>query len=66
MAQRHSVYALDLPGNGKSDKPDEMAYDAVSGAHILAKFIDTLGIGSATLVGNYQVDPIIRTAVRLK
>lgn len=52
LAQGHSVYALDLPGNGKSDKPDEMAYDAVSGAHLLAKFMDSTGISSATLVGN--------------
>ena len=47
-----TVYALDLPGYGKSDKPRELDYDAVSGAHFLVRFMDTLGIKSATIIGN--------------
>ena len=52
LAEGHTVYALDLPGQGKSDKPAELQYDAVSGAHFLVDFMDALGIRSATLIGN--------------
>ena len=52
LAEEHTVYAVDLPGHGKSDKPNEIGYDAFSGAHFLAQFMDTLGISTATLVGN--------------
>ncbi len=52
LAKEHTVYALDMPGNGKSDKPRELSYDAVSGAHFLVRFMDALGINSATLIGN--------------
>ena len=52
LAETHTVYALDLPGHGKSDKPKSFGYDAVSGAHSLNRFMDTLGISSATLMGN--------------
>lgn len=48
----HAVYALDLPGQGRSDKPEELNYNAVSGAHFLVDFMDVVGIESATLIGN--------------
>ena len=52
LAARHAVYAVDLPGYGKSDKPEGLAYDAVAGAHFLARFMDGLSLPSAALVGN--------------
>ena len=52
LAQDHAVYAMDLPGHGWSDKPDDIAYDPVSGARFLVRFMDALGIPRATLVGN--------------
>ena len=52
LAEGHSVYALDLPGHGKSDKPKEVDYGAVSGAHFLVSFMDSVGISKATLIGN--------------
>ena len=52
MAGGHTVYALDLPGHGRSDKPRELDYGAVAGAHFLGTFMGALGICSATLVGN--------------
>ena len=52
LAQNNTVYALDLPGHGKSDKPLDIGYDAVSGAHFLYKFMDELSIPRATLIGN--------------
>ena len=52
LAEEHAVYALDLPGHGKSDKPQEIDYDAVAGAHFLVRFMDALGLSSATLIGS--------------
>ena len=52
LAERNTVYALDLPGHGDSDKHPDLSYDAVTGAHFLRRFMDAVGIGKATLVGN--------------
>ena len=52
LARTHAVYAVDLPGHGKSSKPRDLDYGAVSGAHFLARFMDVLGVRSATLIGN--------------
>ena len=52
LARGRAVYAVDLPGHGKSEKPGTLRYDAVAGAHFLVGLMDTLGLGSATLIGN--------------
>ena len=52
LAETYTVYALDLPGHGLSDKPEDLGYDAVSGAHFLAWFMNTLGIQRSSLIGN--------------
>ena len=52
LAEGHTVYALDLPGYGKSDKPRGLDHDAVAGAHFLVRFMDTLGISRVTLIGH--------------
>ena len=52
LAHGHTVYAIDLPGSGKSDKPKDLDYHSVAGAQFLIRLMDTLGIKSATLIGN--------------
>ena len=52
LAQGHTVYAIDLPGSGKSDKPKRLDYHSAAGAQFLIRLMDTLGINRATLVGN--------------
>ena len=52
LSQGHTIYALDLPGHGKSEKPTQIDYGAPAGAHFLAGFMNTLGVGRATLIGN--------------
>ena len=52
LSRGHRVYALDLPGHGKSDKPGELHYDSISGAHFLVSFMDAVDIDTATLMGN--------------
>ena len=52
LAQGHTVYAIDLPGSGKSDKSKNLDYHSVTGAQFLIRLMDTLGINRATLIGN--------------
>ena len=52
LSRAHRVFALDLPGHGESDKPGELYYDSISGAHFLTSFMDAVGIDNATLMGN--------------
>ena len=52
LAEGHTVYAVDLPGSGKSDKPKALDYHSVAGAQFLIRLMDTLGINRATLIGN--------------
>jgi pimeloyl-ACP methyl ester carboxylesterase len=51
LAARATVYALDLPGFGRSSKPPA-PYDLAWFASALGGFLDTLGIGQAALVGH--------------
>ncbi len=51
LAQSHSVYALDLPGHGRSTK-DVGAGDLGALSDALGAFLDTLGIGRAHLCGH--------------
>jgi len=51
LAQSHSVYALDLPGHGRSTK-DVGAGDVTTLSEALGAFLDTLGIGRAHLCGH--------------
>ena len=47
-----SVWALDLPGFGYSDKPKDFGYTLADYADFMAKFMDAEAIPKATLVGN--------------
>ena len=50
LAEDHTVYALDLPGHGASDKP-RRTYTTEYYVDTLSAFIDELEIGGAGLVG---------------
>lgn len=47
-----NVLALDLPGNGDSDKPAALNYDARSAVDFTGQFLSALGVEKASLVGN--------------
>ncbi|MBF8267490.1 MAG: putative hydrolase or acyltransferase of alpha/beta superfamily [Dehalococcoidia bacterium] len=51
LSQRYSVYALDIPGHGDSDKPD-IDYQVPAGARFIRAFMHVLGINRASLAGN--------------
>jgi pimeloyl-ACP methyl ester carboxylesterase len=48
----HTVHALDFPGFGSSSKPARAAYDAPYFARSVLRFMDTLAIDRAHLIGN--------------
>ena len=52
LAGRQRVYALDLPGHGRSDKPMDMAYGIADLAGFLKDFLSALEIERACLVGH--------------
>ena len=51
LAERLTVYAVDLPGHGDSDKPD-ISYDADSMIEFVRAFVDHLSIENPALVGH--------------
>lgn len=51
LAQGHRVYALDMVGFGRSDKPDA-PYNLAYLAQFVTQFMDALRIDQASLVGN--------------
>lgn len=51
LAKHHQVYAVDLMGSGRSDKPPD-SYSLLSLGTFVKAFMDALEIDRATLVGN--------------
>ena len=51
LAQRHTVYALDLPGHGDSDKL-VIDYQIDTGVRVIHRFMERMGVERAALVGN--------------
>ena len=51
LAERLTVYAVDLPGHGDSDKPD-ISYDAESMIEFVRAFVDHLSIETPALIGH--------------
>ncbi|NHC35028.1 alpha/beta fold hydrolase [Scytonema millei] len=51
LAKSNCVYALDMVGSGRSDKP-QASYSLTYQAQFIKDFMDTLEIESATLIGN--------------
>jgi len=52
LADRFTVYALDLPGFGLSDKPSDYNYDMQTQGKLVLGFMDALGLSKAALVGH--------------
>ncbi len=52
LAQQHRVFAVDLPGFGRSDKPADALYDGQYFARFIHDFMNGLGLKSASLVGH--------------
>lgn len=51
LSKRFRVIALDLPGFGNSDKPENLSYSIRMQEDILVKFLDTLNIRKSHLMG---------------
>ncbi len=47
----HTVYAVDLPGYGRSDRPADASYSIAYEARALAGFMDTLHLRNADVAG---------------
>ena len=52
LARNHRVFALDLKGFGKSDKPFDGNYSAADQAALVSAFISKRGLSGVTLVGH--------------
>ncbi len=52
LTPQYTVHALDFPGFGSSSKPARAPYDASYFARSVLRFMDTLAIDSAHVVGN--------------
>ena len=52
LSERHRVYAPDLPGFGRTEKPGWMDYSPTAYSRFLLDFLAAIGIGRASLVGH--------------
>jgi pimeloyl-ACP methyl ester carboxylesterase len=52
LSPEYTVHAIDLPGFGSSDKPARAHYDAAWFAEMVIRFMNTLAIDRAHVVGN--------------
>ncbi|MGV8909631.1 MAG: alpha/beta fold hydrolase [Propionicimonas sp.] len=52
LAAEHTVYAVDLVGHGRTDKPLSRSYDLPDLASFVLDFMDVLGIERADLIGH--------------
>jgi pimeloyl-ACP methyl ester carboxylesterase len=52
LAQQHRVFAVDLPGFGRSDKPVDAPYDLNYFAQFIHNFMTGLGLSKASLVSH--------------
>jgi pimeloyl-ACP methyl ester carboxylesterase len=52
LSPDYTVHAVDLPGFGSSSKPTRAAYNASYFAQMMIRFLDTLAIDRAHIVGN--------------
>jgi 4,5:9,10-diseco-3-hydroxy-5,9,17-trioxoandrosta-1(10),2-diene-4-oate hydrolase len=52
LAAEHTVYALDLVGHGRTDKPLSRSYDLSDLAGFVVDFMDARGIERADLIGH--------------
>ncbi|GAA4959197.1 4,5:9,10-diseco-3-hydroxy-5,9,17-trioxoandrosta-1(10),2-diene-4-oate hydrolase [Nonomuraea thailandensis] len=52
LAREHTVYAVDLPGQGYTTVKGEFAYDIPAMAQALGSFLDAAGLSTVSLVGH--------------
>jgi 4,5:9,10-diseco-3-hydroxy-5,9,17-trioxoandrosta-1(10),2-diene-4-oate hydrolase len=52
LAAHHQVYAVDLPGHGKTDKPMDISYTIDDFSQFVKDFMSTLGIEKAHIIGH--------------
>ncbi len=52
LSSQHRVYAPDLPGFGRTEKPGWMDYSPAAYSRFIRDFMTALGIGRASLVGH--------------
>ena len=52
LAERHRVYAVDLPGHGDSEKPDELSYSLPSMTNFTKSLVEALGHKQAAFAGS--------------
>ncbi|MBN1427180.1 MAG: alpha/beta fold hydrolase [Anaerolineae bacterium] len=52
LAAKYRVYAVDLPGHGRTGKPLDWPYRIIDLAGFVKDFMDTLGIDRAHLIGH--------------
>ena len=52
LAERHRVYAVDLPGHGDSEKPDELSYSLSSMTNFTKSLVEALGHKQAAFAGS--------------
>lgn len=64
LSAKVRVLTVDLPGHGKSDKP-EMSYNMDLHARALAAVMQDAGVTSAVLVGHSNGTPVVRQFYRL-
>lgn len=62
LVTRHRVVRVDLPGHGRSDKPD-VRYDVALGARAVERVLDALGLPRVSLVGNSLGGAVVLTVV---
>lgn len=52
LAQAHRVWAMDLPGHGQTDKPQDFDYGISGLTRFVLDFMDALGLQKVHVVGN--------------
>lgn len=60
FSEKYRVIALDLPGHGESDKPDDIVYDSKLFAKAVLGVMDAAGARQAVLIGHSMGLPVIR------
>lgn len=65
LSEEFRVIALDLPGFGYTDKPDDFDYTLEGYADFMIEFMDTMEIDSATLAGNSMGGGVVLTTALL-
>lgn len=66
LADRYTVYAIDLLGFGLSDKPEDGKYDLKSQGNLVLGFMNALGIPSAALAGHSMGGVVLAYAAKEK